>query len=213
MLGGGGNDVTGRPARLAAPTLIRLSSSRVGLPEGEELALAAQVLTVSGGEDDPRPTGSVRFCAGGQLLGSAPVDGRGQAVLAGVRLPPGLHAITAAYPGDPHHAAATSSPLPQAVTVPAGPVVVLVSAPASTPDGVRLEAEVVDPRSGRLAEDATGTVVFTVGGNPLAAVALMGGHARAVVVQLPPGRLAAAFAGDTEHAAAVGLFLEPVTGS
>ena len=218
MLGPGGDDddaddVEGHvfALRRPAPTLVRLSSSRPGAPEGEPLALAAQVRTlVSGGQD---PTGVVSFRVGTRLLGTAELDPTGQAVLNGVLLEPGVHAITASYAGDEDHSAATSSPLPQAVTVAAAPVVVLVSAPADGPDGVHLEAELVDPHTGRLAEDATGALVFTAGTTTLACADLVAGHARVVVEHLPPGRLKAAFAGDTEHAPATGSFLDEAAGS
>lgn len=209
----GADDVEGHvfALRRAAPTLVRLSSSRPGVPEGEPLTLAAQVRTlVSGGQ---APTGEVSFRIGNRLLGSADLDSAGQAVLSGVLLDPGVHAITASYAGDDRHSAATSSPLPQAVTVCAAPVVVLVCAPADGPDGVQLEAELVDPHTGRLAEDATGALVFTAGTTMVASADLVAGHARAVVEHLPPGRLRAAFAGDTEHAPATGSFLGEAAGS
>jgi hypothetical protein len=134
-------------------------------------------------------------------------------VLDGVRLEPGLHAITASYVGDDHHAGATSAPLPQAVTVAAAPVVVLVSPPTDGPEGVELEAEVVDPHTGRRAEDAIGVVVFTAGNSTVATADLVAGHARTVVAHLPPGRLKATFAGDTEHAPATGAFLDQTAGT
>jgi hypothetical protein len=205
------DDVAGPLVEALAPTLVRLSSSRSGAPEGEPLALAAQVRTLVTGV--PAPTGSVSFRASGRLLGTATLDESGQAVLDGVRLDPGLHGITASYLGDEHHAAASSAPLPQAVTAAAAPVVVLVSAPNNGPDGVELEAEVVDPHSGRRAEDATGIVVFTAGNSTIATADLVVGRARTVIAQLPPGRLKATFTGDTEHAPATGAFLDQAAGT
>jgi hypothetical protein len=195
-------DVAGHALRVAAPTLVRLTSSRSGSPEGEPLALAAQVRSVD--PCAPIPTGTVAFRNGRALLGTATLDAAGQAVLDGVRLAPGVHAITASYSGDHLHAAASSTALPQAVTASAAPVVVLVAPPHRVPDAVHLEAEVVDPGSGRLAEDACGTVVFTVGSATVARAELVGGHARAVVPALPRGRLRAAYGGDAEHAACSG---------
>jgi len=98
------------------------------------------------------------------------------------------------------------------VRVTAAPVVVLVAAPADGPDGVCLEAELVDPHTGRLAEDATGSVVFSAGSTTVASVDLVAGHARTVVNHLPAGRLQVAFAGDPEHAAATGTCRERVAG-
>lgn len=190
----------------AAPTLVRLTSSQARVPEGASLVLAAHVTTVRG--DGPPATGSVEFRVAGRWIGSASLDSAGQAVLVDVRLQPGVHAVSAAYGGDAHHAAASSSSLPQAVLAAGAPVVVLVAAPATGPDGVRLEAELVDPNSGRLAEDATGTVVFSAGNATVACVDLVSGHARALVTTLPAGRLRATFSGDPEHAPASGLFLD-----
>jgi hypothetical protein len=193
------------------PTLVRLTSSRAGVPTGEALALEARVRTLAAGP--AAPTGTVLFRIGERVLGTAELDGNGRAVLEDVRLPTGLHALTVSYTGDGRHAAATSAPLPQAVTVAATPVVVLVAAPADDPGGVRLEAELVDPHTGRLAEDATGSVVFLAGSTAVASVDLVEGHARAVVKHLPPGRLRVAFAGDTEHAPATGAYLGRAAGA
>jgi hypothetical protein len=199
------------PAPRPSPTLVRLSSSRAASPTGEPLALEARVRTLAEGPEEP--TGTVVFRLGARLLGTAELDAEGRAVLDGVRLPTGLHALTVSYGGDARHAAATSAPLPQAVTVAAAPVVVLVAAPAADPDGVRLEAELVDPHTGRLAEDATGSVVFLAGSTTVASADLVEGHARAVVKHLPPGRLRVAFAGDTEHAPATGAYLDRAAGT
>lgn len=207
MLDSGDDAFTrGQVLHRAAPTLVRLNSSRPSAPLGETLLLVAQVRTLNGG--GALPTGAVAFRIGTRLLGSAPLDEAGHAQLDGVQLDPGVHAITASYGGDPDHAAATSSPLPQAVTVPAAPVVVLVSAPVAGVAGVLLEAELVDPRTGRLADDAVGTVVFTAGGASLATAELVAGHARTLVPALPAGRLGAAFAGDPEHASATGFLAD-----
>ena len=203
-----GDDVSGHaiaqsPPRVA-PTLVRLSSSQPGVPEGAPLALAAQVVTVGAEPDVPPATGNVIFQVDGQRVGHATLDAAGQAVLDGVHLTAGVHAVVASYPGDDEHAAGTSAPLPQAVTAVATPVVVLVASPTRSPGGVVVEAEVVDPRTGRLAEDAEGELVFTSGSAMVGAVPLRSGQAKLVVAALPPGRLRASFAGDREHAAAVG---------
>ena len=55
------------------------------------------------------------------------------------------------------------------------PVVVLVCAPAQSPEGILLETELVDPRTGRLAKDATGALVFTAGSAMLACGDLVAG--------------------------------------
>jgi hypothetical protein len=146
----------------------------------------------------------VIFHVDGHRIGTATLDGAGQAVLDGVHLTVGVHAVVASYAGDDRHAAGTSAPLPQAVAAAAAPVVVLVASPTTTPEGVVVEAELVDPHTGRLAEDAEGELVFTSGSSLVGAVPLHAGQARLVVAALPPGRLRATFGGDREHAPAEG---------
>ncbi len=196
-------DVPTRP--VALPTLVRLTSSEARVPDGGALELAAQVRTIRG--EGPAASGDVEFRIGPTLVGRVPVDGTGRAVLDGIHLDAGVHAVTATYLGDDHHAAATSAPLPQAVAVHLAPVVVLVAPPTPVPSGIALEAEILDPRTGRLAEAATGRLEFSTDGVVVATVDVAAGHARVVVNVLPAGRLSARFAGDAEHAPAFGNLL------
>ena len=195
----------GRGPALVA-TLLRLttgSTSGAARPaEDEALTLTAQVTGVDG-----RPcaaTGAVRFLAAGAALGEARLDASGRAELPDVRLRAGLHPLTASYAGDDAHAGSTSRPLPQAVGPVAAEVLVLVAAPLRTPSGVLLEAELVDPQTGRLVEDAVGPLAFTAGTTLLADGELERGHARVLVPALPEGPLQVAFRGDVEHAPATG---------
>ena len=192
-----------RRAGAVAPTVVRLSSSHpAGVPEGHPLALAAHVVTL--GPDVGAPVGEVLFTVDGVAVGEAALDAAGQAVLAGQELDVGVHAVVASYRGDARHAAATSAALPQAVTASAARVVVLVAAPRAAAEGVVLEAELVDPRTGRLAEAATGELRFAAEGRDLATVPLSAGVARAVLARRPPGRVVVSYDGDREHAAAAG---------
>ena len=185
-----------------APTLVRLSSSHAGVPEGEPLALAAQVVSL--GPDLSPATGEVAFLVDGRRIGDARLDDAGPAVLDGLHLEVGVHAVMASYSGDAQHAAATSAPLPQAVTAAATSVVLLLAAPVVTRDGTVLEAELVDPAPGRRAADATGELVVSAGLHELASVPLQAGLARVVVPAVPPGRLRVSYAGDREHSRAEG---------
>ncbi len=196
--------------RWAAPTLVRLSSSRAGLPEGETIDLTANVQAVRPGGETP--TGRVTFFVGGHPLGSATMEADGRAHLRGVRLPSGVHPLTASYDGDSRHAGASSAPLPQVVVAPAAPVLVAVAAPTRTPEGVRLEAELLDAGTGRLVDSATGVLLFVVAGERLAQAPLVDGHASVVVDRLPGGALRVVFPGDDEHAAA-SAHLRLVSGS
>lgn len=198
-------DPGGVPLRGPAPTLVRLSSSGTRVGQGQSLVLAAQV-SVLGGERSSAgtATGRVQFLDGNHLLGAAPLDDRGQAVLADVQLAPGVHAVTASYTGDPTHAAGTSAPLPQTVTTAQAPVSVLVSQPVRGADGLHLDAELLDLTTGRLATGTTGEVVFALDGVDVATAAVVEGRAQAVVPALEGGRLEVAYTGDAEHAPASG---------
>jgi len=91
-------------------------------------------------------------------------------------------------------------------------VLVAVAAPTRTPDGVRLEAELLDPGTGRLVESATGVLLFVAAGERLAQAPLVDGQASVVVDRLPGGALRVVFPGDEEHAAA-SAHLRLVSGS
>ncbi len=184
------------------PTLVRLTSVPGRVPEGAELALVAHVR--GQGTDQAVPTGRVTFVVGPRTLGTAVLDTSGCARLEGVLLAAGVHALTATYAGDSLHASAVSAPLPQAVTVAAARVAVLVPRPRPVTGGTLLEAELVDSSSGRLVDSASGPLVFRVGGTVVAVAGLQDGHARVVVPTLPEGLLRVAFDGDAEHAPASG---------
>ena len=202
MLDRGQEPTAGGGRQVPAPTLVRLTSSRRGVPEGEPLELLAEV--VPSRPAPAAPSGTVAFRAAGRTLGESPLDERGCAVLRGVRLTTGVHALTATYSGDRHHAGGSSAPVPQAVVAPAAAVLVAVAAPTRTTEGVRLEAELLDAGTGRLVEDATGTIVFVAAGRQLGQAPLVHGQASVVVAALPEGSLRVVFPGDREHAAASG---------
>lgn len=182
------------------PTLVRLASSQAGSPAGKPISLSASVVVLGDGSTAAAPSGQVAFRAGGRVLGTVALGPDGTAVLEGVLLPAGFYGIVASYGGDAEHAAAASAPLPQAVLAPGLPVVVAVAAPRVSPEGVTLEAELLDAVSGRLAQDAEGEVVFVAGDREVARAAVRGGQARAVVPEEPRGPLEAHFGGGPDHA-------------
>lgn len=212
MHGRAHDDVAGHFLRLSVPTLVDLSTSKPGARAGSLLTLTARVISLPAGPS-PQPTGPVLFRAGAHVLGSAPLDDSGTATLTGVLLPPGVHALTAAYGGDTQHAGATSAPLPQAITCTTAPTGLVVSIPAQVPGGVRLAADVIDLRSDRVAGDACGVITFAAAGEPLGAAALFAGRAHVVVQDLPRGPVEATYTGDGEHAPARGLSPTAATAS
>ncbi|HUR15041.1 MAG TPA: Ig-like domain-containing protein [Mycobacteriales bacterium] len=197
-----GDRVVGGRLESAAPTLVRLHLPSAHVSDGQAVALEARVVTVH--DVGPTPTGTVAFRAGHRLLGTAPLDADGRAVLDGVRLPVGVHPVVASYGGDADHAAATSAPVPQAIVAPAVPVVVALAVPERTADGVVLRAQILDAAVGRSVEDVQGAVTFALDGDVLGSAELDDGQATLVLPDLPVGRITARFRGDLEHAAAEG---------
>jgi hypothetical protein len=185
-----------------APTLVRVTVAGTRVTEGTAVAFTAQVVTVH--RDGPVPSGTVAFRAGHRLLGTAPLDGAGTAVLGGIRLPAGVHAVVASYGGDPAHAPATSAPVPQPVVAAATPVNVAVSEPRRGPREVVLHAQLLDPVTGQLVVDARGSVTFALEGRPFGSTPVEGGDATLVLPTLPPGQVTARFHGDPDHAASDG---------
>lgn len=183
---------------MTLPTVVQLEAAPEALSAGEPVVLTASVSVL--GSAAGAPSGTVTFRSGQRVLGSAPLAGPGVARLGGLALPPGLHALVATYGGDDAHAAAASVPVPLAVRAPGLQVVVALAAPRPAGDGVVLEAELLEARSGRLAEQAEGEVVFVTGDRELARVAVHGGQARAVVPEAPRGPLEAVFSGGPDHA-------------
>lgn len=186
----------------SAPTLVRLTVARPRVAEGDPVALRAEVVTLHRG--GPVPGGSVAFRAAHRLLGTASLDANGTAVLDGVHLPAGVHAVVASYGGDPGHAAASSAPVPQAVVPAATPVVVALGVPERGPRGVSLVAEILDAATGRVVEEAQGLVTFSLDGRAVGSAPLKGGEACLELPDLPVGRISARFHGDAEYAGAEG---------
>jgi hypothetical protein len=197
-----GDRLVGGRLESAAPTLVRLNLSEAHAGDGDPVALEAHVVTVH--QQGPAPTGTVAFRSGHRLLGTAPLDGDGVAVLHGVRLPAGVHPVVASYGGDAWHAPATSAPVPQVVVAPAMPGVVALAVPERTADGVVLAAQILDAATGRTVEDAEGVVSFALDDEVVGAADLVAGQATLVLAELPVGRISARFRGDLEHAAAEG---------
>jgi hypothetical protein len=113
------------PAGPLATAMTLIESSSVAIT-GQPATFAAVVVAAGG-----TPTGLVAFEQDGLPIGLAPLDASGVAVFVTDRLPPGPHAITAAYLGDPAHAAGTSNALAVGVFAPlafGGPAVTSVAA-------------------------------------------------------------------------------------
>jgi Bacterial Ig-like domain (group 3)/FG-GAP-like repeat/FG-GAP repeat len=86
-----------------APTTLTLSSSATQQLVTMPLTFTAQLAAVG------TPTGVVSFFDGGTLLGTAAINGAGQAVYVTNSLADGLHSITASYAGNSSFLGSTSS--------------------------------------------------------------------------------------------------------
>ncbi len=156
--------------------LLGTSTTQVITPTssvyGQNVNLAANVTKVSG--SDPL-TGSVTFFDGLSILGTAALDGSGNAELDLTDIPVGSHSITANYSGDDVYAASASAPTATTVAK-ADTVVDLQSSDTSTVTGetVHFTASVapVAPGSGV----PSGTAQLVIDGNNVGSpVALVGG--------------------------------------
>jgi hypothetical protein len=109
-----GGDTNDAPSSGALPqpqvvgtisTATALGSSVAG-GATPEVVLVATVVGASG----PAPTGTVTFMSGNVVLGSAPVNSSGVAILA-PNLPAGSESVIAIYSGDPIHSGSQSTPV------------------------------------------------------------------------------------------------------
>ncbi len=99
-------------------TSMKLFSSSNPSTFGQSVTFTADVFTglvpAAAGQADP-PTGTVTFLDGTATLGSAPVNGNGQAVFTVSTLSVGSHSITAHYGGDANFVSSTSNAVNQVV--------------------------------------------------------------------------------------------------
>lgn len=105
-----GNTATGAfTVTVTSSTTTTLSSSGASA-SGAAATFTATVSAVSGAA-----TGTVTFMEGATVLGTAPVDGTGQATFSTSTLSLGEHAVTAVYGGGAYFTGSTSGPVTQIV--------------------------------------------------------------------------------------------------
>jgi hypothetical protein len=105
------------------PTTVGLTASTTSASSGTRISLTS---LVKPSEGTVTPTGTVTYKSGTQTLGSATLNGTGQATLSTAALAVGKDAVTAVYSGDSIHATSTSAPV--SVTITGGTAVVDLSA-------------------------------------------------------------------------------------
>jgi hypothetical protein len=129
-----------RVSPVAAATTLTVASSQNPLPSGSSAIFTA---TVNHPASTLTATGPVTFSVDGSAVGSAGLDGLGQAALPLSGLDTGTHTVTASYAGDSAFAPSTGTvvetvvvrppPLPQSPTPSPAPGSPPASAPATTP--------------------------------------------------------------------------------
>lgn len=180
----------------AHPTLVTVAGSAAPVASGETVVLTAQV---SSREDSRTPSGTVLFLDGERELGSATVGADGTAVLPVAALTTGVHRIVASYSGDAAHAAARSTPIPQAVAVRRSATrLALERLPQG--DDVAVVVRLLDSAGAALTE-ATGEVLVVLApGSPELRLRLVEGTALVRVPVPAVLDLRADYPGDAEHA-------------
>ena len=179
--------------KYAAPlpaTKTSLSVSPTTVNPGQATTLTATVSSAGA----PSPTGSVTFTEGSLVLGSAPVNPAGHAVLTTSFPVLGSPVVSATYAGDPAHATSTSAPATLTVQNPT--VTTLSGSPLQPKRGkpVTLTAKVTSQDGGV----PTATVTFADNGKVLGTAALDPTGAGALVVSLSSGNhpITAQYSGD-----------------
>jgi len=149
------------------------------------------------------PTGTVTFYNGGTPLGTATLNGSGNASLATSALQIGTHSITAVYAGDTNVTGSTSSPITQTVAQATSGIVLALTAGA-TPSVFGETLIFTATVSPQFTGMPTGTVTFYDGSAVLGTGTLNGSaHATLTTTALQVGThsLTAVYAGDTNFIA------------
>ena len=174
-----------------ATTTTQITAGANPVIYGQPLVLTATV-TSNGGP----ATGTINFLIGTAVIGSAPLNADGLAVLPVLTLSPGTDVLTASYAGDGNANASVSTPVAIVVKQATSLVVSSGSNPALTLSAITLTASL----SNAGAAPATGLVSFTDGGVALGTASIdSSGHASLTLPKLLVGThiIAASYAGDT----------------
>jgi hypothetical protein len=139
------------------------------------LALAPVQLTATVTAAAGTPTGSVSFLDGGQIIGSGTLNASGVAAFTASFSTSGVHLLTARYNGDATFASGTSAPFSETIQANVSSTVLAV---APTPAGVFQPVTFTANVTSLTAPNpSSGTVTFTVAGNPIGAAPVVNGIA------------------------------------
>jgi hypothetical protein len=204
---------TGNTASLPTQTVNRANTT-TSVSSNDNPSVFGQAVTFTAFVSPAAPgsgtaTGTVTFFDGAASIGSATLDGSGQATLTTSILGAGGYSITAQYSGDGNFNA-SSGLLPTQTVNPAGTTTAVTSSPNPSVFGqsVTLTAMVT---SG--AGVPTGAVQFTDGATSLSSpVALSGGSATLTTGPLSAGvhNVSAVYSGDTNFTSSTGSLTQTV---
>ena len=191
-----------------ATTQLTLSSSLNPAPYGATGTIKATVKAVAPGTGTP--AGTVTFLEGETALATVQLSGA-SAALPLKTLPPGSHAITAAYSGDPNDFPTEGGTLTQTI-VKASTETTLVSTLEPAPYGstatLKATVKALAPATGT----PPGTVTFREGETVLAIVPLSGSIAKYALKSLPPGNheVTATYSGDSNYEASGSAIVQAI---
>jgi large repetitive protein len=189
---------------LPGATATTLSSTAEPSVHGQAGSITA---TVASGPGQGTPTGTVTFAVDGtQLPAVALTNAKASMKLAPLAV--GTHSITAAYSGDANHTASTSAALTQVVNQATASASLTTTGTPSVygqSGSVTATVKAVSPGTGT----PTGTIIFTVDGNPGQPVALSSGKAAMPLAGLTAGthQITATYSGDQDFLAAASAAL------
>ena len=185
-----------------ASSTTTLTVSPLTSAAGQSVSLSVNVAAVSPGS--VTPTGTVTFFSGTTALGSATLDGNGNASMATTGLPVGTNAITAQYSGDTNFTASTSAAVTQTVsqTPSVSASTLTLSASTTNPSAFTAVQFTATVAAGAGATATpTGTVVFSANGVVIGSATIGGnGNATFSTSDLALGRetITAVYQGDSE---------------
>ena len=209
---GGTSDYSASVSATGATVLVSAASTTTTLTASPSpaSALGSATLTAvvlpSGG---PTPTGSITFMDGGTTIGTAAVNGSGQASVTDSNLSVGTHSLSATYTGS-GLAADGASTGTASLTVAAAASTTVVTGnpnPQLTPtNSITFTATVTG------AGTPTGTVTFKNGTSSMGSATLSGGSASLSPTTLGTGTYAitATYGGDANNTGSVGSVSENV---
>jgi hypothetical protein len=188
----------------SASSTTSLSASPNPAPSGAPVSVTA-VVSGAGGT----PTGTVTFGDNGSTVGSAAVNGSGQATLTYTPSGGGNHALTANYVGDATFAASSATPVTLVVNGSAAGITTTTSLSSSNNPSLFGQPVTFTAAVTSSSGSPTGLVTFRDGGQSFGSVALSGGSASIVISSLGAGQhaITAAYGGNVSFAASVSAVL------